>query len=396
MTVESNNGEATIKDENLRPLYHVKWQKAQVVASDKGIFATDMDNVQGEFFKDGRVSSRFQGDHARADRLKQLLVITGGVRATSAEQGTDVLCDRLEWHAIEKIARAFGNVRAHGSYGTLIGLNEAWASPDLQEIATPSLLQADMKKTLALTGIALSTASIPQGPVTIKDSSQSLIIRTQDIALSKLPGPVYRFVLAVPGGQVYVSSKKQGVEFYAPKIVVNAISIKGKEADAIRDATATGGVRAIRTAANGKGEITGKSANYVVKGSSASLTVSGPVNLTGSQAGAKNYVASGSSLNADLGSGKSDQPFKTATLQGPVQIRIHQAPQGKAQQGDLTVTGQRLVLDEASTPPTMTMIGNVHLHGLGGVTSVEGTFSRIVIGLNKKGEAETFEGYTGR
>jgi len=143
LVVNSISGEATIRSNHRdrQVLYHIHWKKAAVDVSDIGLFAGNMDDVEGEMYRKGKVVSTFTADHASANRDQQLLVLTGRVHAVSTTEKAAITCDRLEWHAAEEIAKAFGHIEVHGERATLSGLDEVWATPDLNYLATPSMFK---------------------------------------------------------------------------------------------------------------------------------------------------------------------------------------------------------------------------------------------------------------
>ncbi len=141
LTALTTNGDAVIRSLNgdAKRLYSIKWAKAQIDASDKGIFAGSMDEVKGSVFQKDVDASSFSATRAEAKREEQLLVLTGGVTLTSTSKKIHLTCDRVEWHGHEELIKALGNVRAAGAFGTMSKMDELWATPDLAIISTPAL-----------------------------------------------------------------------------------------------------------------------------------------------------------------------------------------------------------------------------------------------------------------
>jgi hypothetical protein len=253
-----------------------------------------------------------------------------------------------------------------------------------------------MKKTLTLIVIMVFSAALAQNKVVFTDSSKDLMLSAKDFSLTQMPSDgliqIYRFDLRVPGGLVNVVSKKEGIEFFAPHIVADLIAIKNKEASGIRSATASGGMRAIRTATGARSEITGSSATYTATGSTPKIEVSGPVRLTDSQGTTKSFVATGRRLRADFRKEKSANPLSTADLDGPVQITIKQAARGKTPAADATVNGQHLRLNRTAKPATITITGDVKVRGVAGTTSVVSGLKEIILTLNDKDQVIRTEG----
>jgi lipopolysaccharide assembly outer membrane protein LptD (OstA) len=113
--------------------------------AEEGVFSGTMERVSGEMFDQDSdvplVANTFRGDHAVALKETQALVVTGNITMISKEQGVTINCDKVEWLAKEKIVKASGNVRIHGTYGEMSGLNEVWASPDFKHVATPGMFK---------------------------------------------------------------------------------------------------------------------------------------------------------------------------------------------------------------------------------------------------------------
>ncbi|HVT11613.1 MAG TPA: hypothetical protein VHE55_05055 [Fimbriimonadaceae bacterium] len=251
-----------------------------------------------------------------------------------------------------------------------------------------------MKKTLAIAAIALFALAGAVGQqrlTTFTNSTKSLQLTFREFSMVRTDKSTYHFVLTNPGGVVHAISEKQHIEFMAPRMQVDAISVFGKdnEANAIRNATASGGIRAIRTGNGGRAEMTGSTAKYSADGAKASLRIGGPVKLTNTGTGGHGFTATGSSLVADLGPSRT---FETATLNGPVRLQIRQAEQSGQPGLDLVVAASKLLLDETSKPTTITLSGGVHINGVGSGMTAESTLSRLVLRLDDQGEVVYMSG----
>ncbi|MFI5387403.1 MAG: hypothetical protein ACHQ50_14940 [Fimbriimonadales bacterium] len=253
-----------------------------------------------------------------------------------------------------------------------------------------------MKRTLALIGIALIAGSFAsqQGYFSYTDAKKSLTLRAKEFSQTTLPGEVYRFEFSTPGGQVYVASKTQGIEIYAPRVEVDAVRFLSKDMNLIRAASASGGVRAIRSVRDMKTEMRGATAKYQAT-NPATLNVSGPVTLASFKGDRASFEAAGSSLTADLGGPRSSTPFQTAVLSGPVRIKIRQAAQGSRAPTDMNVSARRLLVNMAVKPNTVTLTGNVHIAGLAGGGTVESALAEVVLYLDDKGEVVKTSGSGG-
>jgi|GEM_PF-5274884 len=226
---------------------------------------------------------------------------------------------------------------------------------------------------------------------TMTDSTKSFILRFRDFSLTNPSGPVSHIDLANPGGLVYAASKKQGIELYAPHLSIDAISTNAKEANAIRHAAASGGVRVIRTAPTGRSEMTGSSGTYTVA-SAAKLVLNGPVKLTDESAGSPSFSATGSLLTANFENSASSTPLKSAVLSGPVNVTIRQAASPGKPGSDVKLSAARLILDHNASPPTMVLSGGVRVHGIGAAGSTNMSFQEMVLTLNDRDEVVKISG----
>lgn len=252
-----------------------------------------------------------------------------------------------------------------------------------------------MKRTILFCVMSLAATTFAQR-VHFEDTTHGFIIDAKDFSILNPQGPVYHFTLSAPD-KVHAVSKSQGIEFFAPKLAVDAVSVKKKggkanEANAIRNASATGGVRAISTGKSGRSEITGPAAKYTAKGESGgTLVVTGPVKLSNFSAQRQSFVATGSSLNAELGAGATNN-LRSATLNGPVHLTIHKPGVGGQAGTDANVTAQRMVYEQTGGSATIKLSGGVKSTGLYGGANVIGGTSEVVLSLNEKGEITKISG----
>ncbi len=258
-----------------------------------------------------------------------------------------------------------------------------------------SLTASTRQRPSASTPQGLNAPTPSAGLKTLSDPSGGFILRFRDFALTNPSGPVTHLDLQTPGGQVYLASKRQGIELWAPKLSLDATSTNGKDMNSVRNAVASGGIRAVRTAANGRSEIMGATAKYVVKGNSASLAAAGPIKMIASQGGAQSFTATGSSLEASLGNVTSKEALETATLLGPVTLRIRKAAQGTAKASDMGISAGRMVYNAASKPATIKLISHVRISGLFSGTTFEGTAGQVTLTLSDRGEVTSASGVGG-
>src|SRR5437764_8226998 len=109
--LESQPGEATVFSDpmNQHAAWHVKWGKVQLtVVGEKPTVGT-MHDVSGELFENGK-PQRFRADEAIADEASLVLTLTGRVSVFSAEDSTNLICDKVVYLAKPQLLRAIGNV----------------------------------------------------------------------------------------------------------------------------------------------------------------------------------------------------------------------------------------------------------------------------------------------
>lgn len=138
VTVVTAPGAADARDPKTKArAYHIEWKRATIDFGNEGVFAGSMTTVSGVMYEDNKEASVFRADSAEAVRETQMLTLLGNVRVESKGQKAVLSCDKAEWHAAKRLIKAFGHVRIAGPAGTLSGLSEVWAKPDLKIIGTP-------------------------------------------------------------------------------------------------------------------------------------------------------------------------------------------------------------------------------------------------------------------
>ncbi len=254
-----------------------------------------------------------------------------------------------------------------------------------------------MKTHISLFAFALSALAVAQGVFTYSDQAGSLSVKARSALVTPGPNGTYKFVLK---GQVTVDSKNQGLKMTAQQIDLDAVqNSQQKTRNDIRKALATGGVVALKTTTTPRGrrttQITGSRADYSTKGAEGTLIMRGPVTITDTDAAqSKNMVATGSSGVANLvaGGASAKSPVRTATLQGSVRVVILQSAQAGGKRSTIVATGSKLVLDNMSSPPTLTLTGTVTMQGREpGSFGVVQNVNKAVLTLNENGEMTGFQ-----
>jgi hypothetical protein len=221
-------------------------------------------------------------------------------------------------------------------------------------------------------------------------------VNAKSARFTQAPGPLYTFVLR---GSVVVDDKGQGLKMVAQQVTLDAVPTKADaKKSEVRKAVATGGVQVTKTVTTPRGgrmtKMSGSKGDYRNRGNDGLLNMAGPVTITNLDSGnQQSLVATGKTAVAIVEpktTGKRNA-LRTATLTGPVKLTIVQAPVGGKKGSTIVATGNRMVLDNVSTPPTITLSGNVEMQGRGpGSFGTMSSVSKAVLTLNDNGEWTSF------
>ena len=202
----------------------------------------------------------------------------------------------------------------------------------------------------------------------------------------------YHFDIRGGGAKVHAFVHDEQLEFFADRVQGDATTGQ-KGRNGLRKATASGGVRIVKSAGGARSEIIGSVANYKREATNANLDMNGPIKLTNfSPQNNRTLVATGSSAVATLGSAiVGSPPLRTATLKGPVAIDMSERVPNK---GVSTVhaRGNRLDIDNTTKPAKLTLSGGVTIDSpqFGHLSGV----SQAILNLNEKGEITSIESNT--
>jgi hypothetical protein len=243
-----------------------------------------------------------------------------------------------------------------------------------------------MTKRIAILAAAMTTAlALPQGLSYSSATGNIEVHGSGGRVIQDLKAGVWRFDVTGQGSKVHAVIRDEGLEFFADRVQGVAVPDPKKPGSMnLKNATASGGVRVIKTATGTRTEMTGAVAKFAGSGKGGTLNLGGPVKLTNfSSANSQNLAASGSSAIATLAAGgKKDLPLKTATLLGPVVIDASER-NSKGGVDTVHVTGSRLDIDNTVKPAKLKLTGGVRM------TSPQyGHFtgSQIVMTVNERGE----------
>ncbi len=245
---------------------------------------------------------------------------------------------------------------------------------------------------LGIAVFVVASLAIGQGVFRYTDQAGALVVNAKSARFTQAAGPVYKFTLS---GNVVVDDKTQGLKLSSQQVTLDAVPSKAdSKKSEVRKAIATGGVQVTKTVTTPRGgritKMTGSKGDYTNRTSDGLVNLSGPVTMTNlDSASQQSLVATGSTAVAIVEpktTGKRGG-LRSATLTGSVKITVVQAPVGGKKGSTMVATGNRMVFDNLSTPPTITLSGNVNMEGRGpGSFGTMRGVSRAVLTLNDDGE----------
>lgn len=124
------------------PIWKVSWQSARIISKPDGNMITEMKQSSGTFMQQGKDASKFQSQTGTADKTSGDIDVNGQVVVVSLTHNATLRCDHVHYKSKgNEIVQATGNVRVDGEWGTVTGLQEVWATPDLKVFGTPDLFK---------------------------------------------------------------------------------------------------------------------------------------------------------------------------------------------------------------------------------------------------------------
>lgn len=124
---------------NRRPLWTVKWARADLNASEDGAFYGTAYDVSGTFFKGSQAASTFHAARAVIAQKGNTLELLGGVSVQSQKPRSKLECDSVLWDPEREVGEARGNVRFTAE-DVVMGPFEAFRfSPELNAAGTPGI-----------------------------------------------------------------------------------------------------------------------------------------------------------------------------------------------------------------------------------------------------------------
>jgi hypothetical protein len=139
---QSGNAIAYTVEGPRRPTYKVAWKTVRIVVQPDGNTITQMGDASGTFIQDGKDASTFQSAKGVANKGTGAIDVDGNVVVVSLTQDATLRCDHIHYASKgQELVQAVGNVSVVGKWGTVSGLQEVWATPDLKVFGTPDLFQ---------------------------------------------------------------------------------------------------------------------------------------------------------------------------------------------------------------------------------------------------------------
>ena len=123
---------------NQHPAWHVKWGKFQLTVVNEAPKLGTMQEVSGEIYDNGK-AKRFRADEAIADKASLVLTLAGRVSVFSAEDNTNLTCDKVVYLAKPALLRATGNVSVKSPKYMITGIDEEVAKADFSIIGSPDM-----------------------------------------------------------------------------------------------------------------------------------------------------------------------------------------------------------------------------------------------------------------
>lgn len=124
-------------------LWTVKWQGAQLEFVDEKQFGGTMFTVEGTLFEDGKPVSDFRAERAEASKTDETLSLSGKVWVQSREQKATLTCDQVKYAGGLRRLEAAGEVEVENPVYRMGPFAKVFARPDLTEIATPEMFNAN-------------------------------------------------------------------------------------------------------------------------------------------------------------------------------------------------------------------------------------------------------------
>jgi hypothetical protein len=136
--LKSNSGETVAYAPGKRErMWNVRWERAEIRGVETKKSVTDLEVVNGEFYRGDAVQGTYQADSGRAEQGTSKLYLSGNVSVTSKPFKAVLSCRSATYDGVKKELRAVGNVVVTFPDGRIELGEEIVATPDLTRIGTP-------------------------------------------------------------------------------------------------------------------------------------------------------------------------------------------------------------------------------------------------------------------
>lgn len=148
LTILTQPGEVTeyALSPQRHPVWHVKWQGAEVNTVNGAPQLGKLKGVSGELLQQGDPKS-FRADEAIADRQSNVLTLTGKVSVYSPRDKANLVCEKVVYLSKDQLLHATGNVTVKSPQYSISGVPEVMSKADFSVIASPDLFGGTNGKT---------------------------------------------------------------------------------------------------------------------------------------------------------------------------------------------------------------------------------------------------------
>lgn len=298
-------------------IFTVNWSTGVLDASKGGISAGQLTQPYGDLYRDGKPVADYRADSGDAVQKTQRLNLRNHVLLKSKD-GKHTLSGKTgEYRGDLGLVRLKDDVVATAPFGTLSGVPELWATPDLHLIGTPDMVSPKLK-TPAVLALA-ATAAVASAR--LQNGRDFTFENARSLGAENLKAGGYRLTAKpAPGGQLVLNMPSRGIVVHSSSTIVVTTDSTGK---VVRELTTDGTVNFVRTTTGGTTTLNGTGAQYTAAPNAVSgdVTIGGRVTITDVQKG-QTTVCKGDKGSAVLltNAPAGASGLKSATLTGNVTI----------------------------------------------------------------------------
>ena len=278
-SVGIGSGDTTVhtsEDPKAPPSFTLRWEGGKFDVDKGGVDVANLQSPSGEIFREGKPVATYRAEKGGAKRETRRLEIDDDVVLRTIDGKQTLKAAHGEYRSAEKLVRMMGGVTANGTFGTLSGVPELWATPDLKLVGTPAMF-AQKFKTPALLALAATAAT---GVARLQNAPAYTLSGNSGL-LADVRNPLKTIVTVPPaaGGAVVVTLPSRGLTFRASGTVV--LELDPKASNEVRRMTTQAPVRVVQTTTTGTTSLEGKGATYDAKpdAPTADVRVGGRVTL---------------------------------------------------------------------------------------------------------------------